>query len=188
MVKNKTAEITVCGLFVALIAIGAYIKIDIPLPLYTMHFSLQWFFVIMLGLLTSVRQSIMSAGVYLLIGLSGIPVFAAGGGPGYVLRPGFGFLLGFIAAAGIISYLLSIMKSKGFRGMLAASSVGLLFYYGIGAVYFCVISNLYTGEAVSFVFVIVQYCFITMIPDFILCVLASSLCGKLQPVFSRLIG
>ena len=32
--KLKTKELTTCALFAALIAIGAFIKVDIPLPLY----------------------------------------------------------------------------------------------------------------------------------------------------------
>ena len=43
--KLKTKELTTCALFAALIAIGAFIKVDIPLPMYTMHFTFQWFFV-----------------------------------------------------------------------------------------------------------------------------------------------
>ena len=45
--KLKTKELTTCALFAALIAIGAFIKVDIPLPMYTMHFTFQWFFVLM---------------------------------------------------------------------------------------------------------------------------------------------
>ena len=48
--KLTTREITFTGLFAALIAVGAFIKIDIPLPLYTMHFTLQWLFVLLAGL------------------------------------------------------------------------------------------------------------------------------------------
>ena len=49
--KLKTKELTTCALFAALIAIGAFIKVDIPLPMYTMHFTFQWFFVLMAGFL-----------------------------------------------------------------------------------------------------------------------------------------
>ncbi len=52
--KLKTKELTTCALFAALIAVGAFIKIDIPLPMYTMHFTLQWFFVLMAGFLLAV--------------------------------------------------------------------------------------------------------------------------------------
>ena len=49
--KLQTKELTTCALFAALIAVGAFLKIDIPLPMYTMHFTLQWFFVLMAGFL-----------------------------------------------------------------------------------------------------------------------------------------
>ena len=97
--KLKTKELTTCALFAALIAVGAFIKIDIPLPMYTMHFTLQWFFVLMAGFLLGAKLASLSVIVYLCIGLVGVPVFAAGGGPTYILRPGFGFLLGFVLAA-----------------------------------------------------------------------------------------
>ena len=53
--KLKTKELTTCALFAALIAVGAFIKIDIPLPMYTMHFTLQWFFVLMAGFLLGAK-------------------------------------------------------------------------------------------------------------------------------------
>ena len=77
--KLKTKELTTCALFAALIAVGAFIKIDIPLPMYTMHFTLQWFFVLMAGFLLGAKLASLSVIVYLCIGLVGVPVFAAGG-------------------------------------------------------------------------------------------------------------
>ena len=78
--KLKTKELTTCALFAALIAIGAFIKVDIPLPMYTMHFTFQWFFVLMAGFLLGAKLATVSVIVYLSIGLVGVPVFAAGGG------------------------------------------------------------------------------------------------------------
>ena len=82
--KLKTKELTTCALFAALIAIGAFIKVDIPLPMYTMHFTFQWFFVLMAGFLLGAKLATVSVIVYLSIGLVGVPVFAAGGGPAYI--------------------------------------------------------------------------------------------------------
>lgn len=96
--------------FAALIAVGAFIKIDIPLPMYTMHFTLQWFFVLMAGFLLGAKLASLSVIVYLCIGLVGVPVFAAGGGPTYILRPGFGFLLGFVLAAFLIGAITEKLK------------------------------------------------------------------------------
>ena len=65
--KLKTKELTTCALFAALIAVGAFIKIDIPLPMYTMHFTMQWFFVLMAGLLLGKKLAATSVVVYLFI-------------------------------------------------------------------------------------------------------------------------
>ena len=184
--KLNTREITFTALFAALIVVGAFIKIDIPLPLYTMHFTLQWLFVLLAGFLLGAKLGAISVIVYILIGLSGVPVFAAGGGLGYVLRPGFGFLLGFILAAYLIGYISEKLKTTKILSLLIPATVGLFAYYFVGAVYFYLIKNLYVGEAVSFAVVVVQYCLITVIPDFILCVMAASLAAKLMPTFKRI--
>lgn len=184
--KLNTREITVTALFAALIVVGAFIKIDIPLPLYTMHFTLQWLFVLLAGFLLGAKLGAISVIVYILIGLSGVPVFAAGGGLGYVLRPGFGFLLGFILAAYLIGYISEKLKTTKILSLLIPATVGLFAYYFVGAVYFYLIKNLYVGEAVSFAVVVVQYCLITVIPDFILCVMAASLAAQLMPTFKRI--
>ena len=184
--KLNTREITFTALFAALIVVGAFIKIDIPLPLYTMHFTLQWLFVLLAGFLLGAKLGAISVIVYILIGLSGVPVFAAGGGLGYVLRPGFGFLLGFILAAYLIGYISEKLKTTKILSLLIPATVGLFAYYSVGAVYFYLIKNLYVGEAVSFAVVVVQYCLITVIPDFILCVMAASLAAQLMPTFKRI--
>ena len=63
--KLKTKELTTCALFAALIAIGAFIKVDIPLPMYTMHFTFQWFFVLMAGFLLGAKLATVSVIVVL---------------------------------------------------------------------------------------------------------------------------
>lgn len=184
--KINTREITFIALFAALISVGAFIKLDIPLPLYTMHFTLQWLFVLMAGFFLGSKKGAISVLVYVLIGLAGVPVFAAGGGIGYVLRPGFGFLLGFILAAYLIGLITEKMKAKTLIQLLVPATVGLIAYYSVGAVYFYLIKNLYVGEYVSFAVVVVQYCLITVLPDFILCVMAAYLANQLVPVFRKI--
>lgn len=182
----KTKELTLCAMFCALIIIGAFIKIDIPLPMYTMHFTLQWLFVIMASLLLGKKIGTLSVIIYIILGLTGVPVFAAGGGPVYVLRPGFGFLLGFILAAYVIGFVLEKMKKKGIFSMILASTLGMIVYYAIGAIYFYLIKNFYAGDQISFKVVIVTYCLITVIPDFILCVLAGYLSHRMKPILTKM--
>ncbi len=184
--KITTRELTLTALFAALIVVGAFLKIDIPLPLYTMHFTLQWFFVLLAGFILGEKLGTLSVVIYILIGLAGVPVFAAGGGIGYVLRPGFGFLLGFVFAAYLIGLFTDIIKPVKLWQYVIPASIGLVVYYGVGAVYFYLIKNLYVGEAVSFAVVVVQYCLITVLPDFILCVIAAGFAKQLIPVLNKI--
>ena len=86
--KNKVNDLVMISLFAALTAVGAFIKIPIPhVPL-----TLQTLMVMFAGLILGSRRGALSQLLYLVIGLLGIPIFAQGGGPGYVLQPSFGFL------------------------------------------------------------------------------------------------
>lgn len=185
--KLKTKELTTCALFAALIAVGAFIKIDIPLPMYTMHFTMQWFFVLIAGLLLGKKLAATSVVVYLCIGLVGVPVFAAGGGPTYIFRPGFGFLLGFALAAFLMGTITDKLKKYNIINLLLPAVAGLIAYYGVGAIYFYCINNFYVKSPVSMAVVVVDYCLITVIPDFILCVLSVMFAVKLRPVFMNIL-
>ena len=186
MTKFTARDITYTGLFVALIVVGAFIKIDIPLPLYTMHFTLQWLFVLLAGFVLGKRLGTLSVVAYIALGLLGVPVFAAGGGIGYIFRPGFGFLLGFILAAYLIGFLTERFQLSRVCQLMFPATVGLVAYYTVGAIYFYLIKNFYVHDAVPFAVVVIQYCLITVIPDFILCVLAAAFSAQMVPMFRRM--
>ncbi|MDO4281865.1 MAG: biotin transporter BioY, partial [Peptococcaceae bacterium] len=86
--KSSTRELVLCGIFTALIAVGAFIRIPVPLVPFTM----QVFFVIMAGLMLGARQAAVSTGVYVFLGLVGVPIFTQGGGPSYIFQPTVGYL------------------------------------------------------------------------------------------------
>ena len=92
--KSRTYKMILVALFAALIAVGAFIRVPVPLVPFTM----QTFFVVLAGMLLGKKLGAASALVYLAIGLIGIPVFTQGGGIGYVLKPSFGDMIGFIVA------------------------------------------------------------------------------------------
>ena len=170
--KWTIRDLAFCGLFAALIAVGAFIKITIPVQPVPMHFTLQFFFVLLAGLLLGARRALATVSTYLIIGLCGIPVFASGGGPSYVLRPGFGFLLGFLVAAFVVGKIIEKFKWNKMWQYLIATVIGEIIYYSIGAVYFYLLKNFYVGDTVSWSVVVVEYCLITVLPDFVLCILA----------------
>ena len=114
-------DLTLGGLFTALIAVGAFLKITIPVQPVPMHFTLQFFFVLLAALLLGSKRAFASVITYLVIGLCGLPIFATGGGPAYLLKPTFGFLIGFAAAAFVTGRVYEIRKSTSFFRVLGTS-------------------------------------------------------------------
>lgn len=187
--KEKTLfsirELTVGGLFAALIAAGAFIKITLPTEPVPMHFTLQWFFVLLAGLLLNKRLAGASVGVYLLIGLTGVPVFASGGGPSYLIRPTFGYLLGFAAAAYLMAWLCEICRTLNFGKMLSISVIGLLTYYGIGVFYYFLICRFLISQELTWQILLINCFLSTAAADFALCVVAVGAAAKLRGVVRR---
>lgn len=78
--------------------VGALAQLSIPL--WPVPITGQTLGVIVVGAMLGARRGAGAMAVYALGGLAGIPWFADGlGGPAYVLRPSFGFIVGFIWAA-----------------------------------------------------------------------------------------
>ncbi len=95
--KNiKTRDLIYCALFAALTAIGAFLHFQ----LFQATITLQFFFTAMAGLLLGAKLGALSQLLYVVLGLVGVPIFAAGGGFGYIFNPTFGFLLGLIPRRG----------------------------------------------------------------------------------------
>lgn len=134
--KTTTREITLISLFSALTAIGAFISIPLgPVPI-----TLQTLFVLLAGFLLSPRSAALSQIVYISIGLVGLPIFSGfTGGLQAVLKPSFGFLVGFIVA----SFLASLIskKHRSAMGLLIAGAVATITMYIIGIPYMAFILN-----------------------------------------------
>lgn len=89
---TKTRTMSLAALFAALTAIGAFLQIPVGITSIT----LQFLFTSLAGLLLGAKWGALSQLVYVILGLVGLPVFTQGGGPGYLLQPSMGFLLGLI--------------------------------------------------------------------------------------------
>ena len=185
MSRSLTQDVAVCGLFTALIAVGAFIKIVIPVGADTMNFTLQWLFVLLAGLLLGSKRAFRSVAVYLITGLIGFPIFARGGGPAYLLRPTFGFLLGFALAAWAIGVLCEKLRPAKSITWFFTTLAGFVLYYGMGILYFYLITHLLASQTpVGIGLIFGVYCLPTMLPDLMLCVLAVMLAGRLRPAVS----
>ncbi len=177
----KTKDLTMIPLFTALIIAGAYIRIPIPVCPIT----LQFLFTTLAGVLLGGKKGAAACGVYLLLGLAGLPVFTGGGGISYVLRPTFGYILGFIAGAyltGTIIYSGPLTMKRLFTGCFA----GLLTVYAMGMLYYWLISRFWLGTPIG-IRPVFLYCFLVPVPgDILLCVLSSVLGRRLIPAMKKI--
>ena len=186
--KLTTRDIVFGGLFVALMAVGAFIKIMIPLGVFSVTFSLQFFFALLAGFLLGARLGFLSVLAYLILGLCGLPIFAHGGGFAYLLKPTFGFLIGFAAAAFVCGSLMKRLKKPTLPRLLLAAFIGEMAYYLCGLVYYFIMFNyvLTNGATIGFKELIVVWFLSTVVPDFILCVLASLVARRMMPMMQNL--
>ncbi|NLL61688.1 MAG: biotin transporter BioY [Candidatus Atribacteria bacterium] len=95
-------QMTLVSLFAALTIIGAFISIPIGL----VPISLQNLFVFLSGMVLGSKLGALSQLIYVLLGAVGLPIFSGyKGGPGVLVGPTGGFLMGFVISAYIIGKL-----------------------------------------------------------------------------------
>jgi biotin transport system substrate-specific component len=165
-----------CALFVALVTVGSFIRIPVGTDVYT----LQFLFTLLAGLLLGARLGAAAVATYVLLGLVGVPVFASGGGPGYILQPTFGYLIGFILQAWYCGEASRRLEKRTFRRLLVVNGVGMAIVYVIGISYFYFVSN-YVIDAPIAVWPVIFYCgILQIVPDFLLCVAAAGLAVRLE--------
>jgi biotin transport system substrate-specific component len=133
------------SLFVALISVGAFIAIPIgPVPIV-----LQNMFVLLAGLILGPAWGMACVGVYLLVGMAGLPVFAGGtSGIGKLFGPTGGYLLGYLPAVLVTGALSRFLGQGVFRDILAMIA-GSAVVYGIGVPWLKLAFAMSWGQAVS---------------------------------------
>lgn len=175
---NKTKDLIICSLFVALITVGAFIKIPIPV----VPFTLQLLFTMMAGLLLGGKLGALSVFVYIFMGLLGLPVFAEGGGIAYVLKPSFGYIIGFAVASYVTGAIANKVYNPSYKRLFAANFIGLGIVYLFGMVYYYLMSNFYLGNSIG-LWPLFLYCFILAVPgDIALCILGAFIGKKMIPI------
>ncbi len=173
----KTKALILCALFVALISIGAFIKLPIPpIPV-----TLQMLFVLLAGQLLKPAYTAIALLGYILLGLIGLPVFSGGGGGSYILHPTFGYIIGFLVGAVLIS-VLTKKKNLSYFKLLFANFAGLAVIYIFGITYFYLVNTLYLSNNVDSIYMLVS-CFLVFIPsDIAFCFLSAELAKRLKKI------
>lgn len=175
--KITTKQLILCGIFTALIAVGAFIKIPIPV----LPFTLQFLFTMMAGLLLGGEMGAYSVLMYILLGLIGLPVFTEGGGLGYIFKPTFGYIIGFCIASYVTGKIANEKSDPTYTRILTANFIGLAIVYSLGIIYYYIICNFVINTPIG-VWPLFLYCFILAVPgDILLCILSALLYKRLIP-------
>ena len=132
---NRTQHMVRIALFTTLTAIGAYVAL--PLPFTPVPFTLQLLFTLLSGLVLGSKAGALSQIIYVCLGVLGVPVFAGGNaGPGVLVGPTGGYLVGFVVAAYVTGYLNAGLKQRGWLPVwkgIVVGGVGLGIIHGLGA-------------------------------------------------------
>lgn len=180
--KLSTREMALVAMFTGLTAMGAFISIPIgPVPI-----TLQTLFVILSGLILGPKLGALSQIVYIILGLVGIPIFAGfTGGLQSVMKPSFGFAIGFIFAAYVVGKIVHLEEKVSTRNIWIASLVGTVVIYLFGLPYMYYILNVIMAKGLSFVAIVKIGCLLFLPGDLAKFILASVVAIKTLPILNK---
>ncbi len=143
MSVEQLRPIVLSSLMAGLMAVGAYIHIPIgPVPIVLTNL-----FVLLAGLLLGSRWGAISAGIYLLVGAIGMPVFYAGkGGLAHIFGPTGGYLFGFVLCAWFTGFISERFRNTWLGGVIAVV-VGSLIVYGLGVPWLKMVTKMTWNKA-----------------------------------------
>ncbi|HZR01538.1 MAG TPA: biotin transporter BioY [Chloroflexota bacterium] len=115
------------------LAIAASARVAIPLPFSPVPITLQTAVVVLVGAALGARGGVAAVLAYIAEGAAGAPFFAGGqGGPGVLLGPTGGYLVGFALSAFIAGGLVERGWGRGAFRPLAAFTIAALAVYLVG--------------------------------------------------------
>ncbi|MBT2687621.1 biotin transporter BioY [Bacillus sp. ISL-47] len=183
----RTIDLTLAGMFVALMAVGANITTFVPfMVIGGIPITLQTFFAILAGAILGSRLGAITMGVYAFVGLAGAPVFAKfGGGFASLLSPTFGFILSFIFTAYVTGKI--IEKKKSLPVYVTAALLGMIINYVFGTNWMFMAYKLWFTAPEGFTYQMAWLWMVVPLPkDIILSVFAGIMAYRLEHrVFAR---
>jgi biotin transport system substrate-specific component len=134
------ALILVGTLFVTLCA-------QIYIPTEPVPFTGQTFGVLVVGGALGFRRGASALLLYLVIGAIGLPVFAEGTSG---VRPSFGYIVGFVVAAGVVGRLAELGWDRRIVGSLTSMLIGTAIIYAFGVPWLKAAADLSWADAIAF--------------------------------------
>lgn len=178
--KLSIKDMTLVAMFSGLTAIGAFISI----PIGEVPISLQSLFVILSGLILGSKLGALSQILYLLLGLIGVPIFANfTGGLQSILKPSFGFIIGFIFASYASGKIAEINNNH--KCIWLASFIGTIIIYLFGLPYMYYIFNIVMAKGLSFINIITIGCLVFLPGDILKAVVSSIVASHTLPILRK---
>lgn len=178
--RFSVQEMALCGLFSALVAIGAFLRIPIP----PVPVAFQFLFANLAGLLLGGRLGALAVGSYLVIGLMGVPIFTRGGGLGYIFEPTFGYLIGYFFGTAVTGWISRRFGGRFISDVLAGVA-NISVVYLLGASYLYVLYNYYLNSPIGARTVMISCVLIFVPADMMHCVLSAFIARRVRPVLQR---
>ena len=142
---TKTYRLALIGVMTAILCILG--PLSIPLPFSPVPLSLTNFAILLAVFLLGWKWGTVSCGIYLLLGLVGVPVFSGfSGGMAKLLGPTGGYLVGFLLLA-VISGLFVEKFEQARLPVAAGMALGMLVDYLFGTLWLAILMKLSFGQA-----------------------------------------
>lgn len=173
-------RIAILALFLSLLIISAYIKI----PTAFLPFTLQLLVALIISMIVTQVEGFIIYVTYIIMGLAGIPVFASGGGLGYLYLPSFGFILGFVVMHLVIGITLQLLKNVPSQLLkhFISSAFGLIALYLVGVTYGYLILNIVKSQNYSLTYILNLMVTPFLVFDLFKCIISSIIVSRLKPV------
>lgn len=122
----------------------------ISIPLEPVPVNLQTLGVALVAAAFGWRIGLATVVLFILEGLTGLPVFTFGGGPGYVFSPTFGYILGFVLMALVIGLAADRGASRRPLALFLATLAGDACAFALGFLWLAVMLGAAKGTAPLF--------------------------------------
>lgn len=120
---------------------------QVAIPLWPVPVTLQTLTVLLAGAALGPLRGAASMGLYLAVGAAGVPWFAQqNSGWGFV---SFGYVIGFVLAAGLVGALARRGADRSVPGTIATMVAGNLVIYAVGVPYLALALGIGLGEALG---------------------------------------
>ena len=174
--KLATKDLVKIALSIALIVVGSLIKI----PIGIVPITLQLFMCFTTTLLLQ-RKAFIAIGIYILMGILGLPVFATGGGLSYVFMPTFGYLMGFFFGSIIIGNIIPMLKDDKFLNVWLMLLVyeAIVYIFGLG--YWAILYKFIVNKELTAYMIFVSGFLVFLPTDLFFSVLSTYIYKKLEP-------